>query len=86
MWKEEVLRSYIYVIYCFVVGTSRAKLCNEGTDTDWDPAKTYTSTGNAFTVKMVSDNLEQRNGFLLSYIQTGMYYVYWGDVVAVITW
>ena len=75
MWKEEVLRSYIYVIYCFVVGTSRAQLCNEGTDTDWDPAKTYTSTGNSFTVNMVSDTLEPRNGFLLSYIQTGMYYV-----------
>ena len=66
----------IYLCYLlFVVGTSRAKLCNEGTDTDWDPAKTYTSTGNSFTVKMVSDNREERNGFLLSYIRTGMYYV-----------
>jgi hypothetical protein len=74
MWKEEVLRSYIYVIYCFVEGTSRAKLCIEETDPVWVPAKTYTSTGNSFTVKMMSDNQEVRNGFLLSYIQTGMYY------------
>jgi hypothetical protein len=73
MWKEGVWRSYIYVIYCFVVGTSRAKLCEEGTDTVWVPAKTYTSTGNSFTVKMVSDGEEVRNGFLLFYIQTGRY-------------
>jgi hypothetical protein len=75
MWKEEALRSYIYVIYCFVEGTSRAKLCEENTDSVWVPAKTYTSTGNSFTVKMMSDKLVERNGFLLSYIQTGMYYV-----------
>ena len=75
MWKEGVLRSYIYVIDCFVVGTSKAKLCDEGTDTVWVPAKTYTSTGNSFTVKMVSDDVGVKNGFLLSYIQTGRYYV-----------
>jgi len=69
------LRSYIYVIYCFIEGTSRAKLCEEETDLVWVPAKSYTSTGNSFTVKMISDNAEVRNGFLLSYIQTGMYYV-----------
>ena len=73
--KKGVLRSYIYVIDCFVIGTSRAKLCDEGIDTVWVLAKTYTSTGNSFTVKMMSDNQEVRNGFLLSYIQTGMYYV-----------
>ena len=55
MLKEEALRSYIYVIYCFVEGTSRAKLCEEETDPVWVPAKTYTSTGNSFTVKMMSD-------------------------------
>ena len=66
----------IYLCYLLcVVGTSRAKLCHDGTDTDWDPAKTYTSTGNSFTVKLVCYNWEVRNGFLLSYIQTGRYYV-----------
>jgi hypothetical protein len=51
-----------WLIDCFVIGTSRAKLCDEGIDTVWVLAKTYTSTGNSFTVKMVSDDLETRNG------------------------